>query len=409
MLQDLLDAMNTAASVIRDRNPDAALVIHHNDADGLSSGAVLLSALEQVGIDAAHISLEKPYPQVLEKVFADSNQLIFFADFAGKIAPYISQLNGGRNLVVILDHHPAEPSDDPMVMNLDGDLYGLKGDRDISASATCCLFAEQLLSVYKADGDPLSHLGMLGAVVDGFFVSGALSGVNRTLMQRAVKQGIVKVAASSSGETYTLMINGTEYPAETLCGYLDTLGGVGYYRNGTIMGMQLCREGITREAEEEIARLMALKDELFGRELDRIKDHIFKTRHIQWFDAQSRFEPMGIKMIGVFCTEIRDSGFLDHDAYLAGFQHIPNMVPGFGEIPFGATKISMRVSSVMTEKIRNGLMPGLDRFLPQATSRLGGFADACHSLSAATTVYIGEEAQLIDEMEKLLAQKEQLI
>jgi hypothetical protein len=45
---------------------------------------------------------------------------------------------------------------------------------------------------------------------------------------------------------------------------------------------------------------------------------------------------------------------------------------------------------------------GLNIFLPEATTRLGGFSDACHSLTAATTVAIGKEQKLIEEMEKIL-------
>jgi single-stranded DNA-specific DHH superfamily exonuclease len=67
--------------------------------------------------------------------------LIVFADFAGRIAPILSDLNRGRNLTLILDHHVAEAATDPKVHNLDPDLYGLKGDRDISGSTTCYLFA----------------------------------------------------------------------------------------------------------------------------------------------------------------------------------------------------------------------------------------------------------------------------
>jgi hypothetical protein len=44
----------------------------------------------------------------------------------------------------------------------------------------------------------------------------------------------------------------------------------------------------------------------------------------------------------------------------------------------------------------------LDILLPEATNRLGGFSDACHSLTAATTVAVGKEEQLIDEMESIL-------
>jgi hypothetical protein len=44
----------------------------------------------------------------------------------------------------------------------------------------------------------------------------------------------------------------------------------------------------------------------------------------------------------------------------------------------------------------------LNQFLPEATDRLHGFSDACHSLTAATTVAIGKEEQLIKEMDQIL-------
>jgi hypothetical protein len=44
----------------------------------------------------------------------------------------------------------------------------------------------------------------------------------------------------------------------------------------------------------------------------------------------------------------------------------------------------------------------LNILLPEATNKLGGFSDACHSLTAATTVAIGKEELLIEEMEKIL-------
>ena len=62
----------------------------------------------------------------------------------------------------------------------------------------------------------------------------------------------------------------------------------------------------------------------------------------------------------------------------------------------------MRVSSYMEEEIRSGRVMGLNILLPEATNRLGGFSDACHSLTAATTVAIGKEEQLIEEMENII-------
>ena len=99
---------------------------------------------------------------------------------------------------------------------------------------------------------------------------------------------------------------------------------------------------------------------------------------------------------------IRNSSDVDHHRYLAGFQVIPTEVPGIGEFDFAQVKVSMRVSDEMGEGIRSGDVLGLDVLLPQATARVGGFSDACHSLTAATTVPTGSEERLIDEMEEIL-------
>ena len=101
----------------------------------------------------------------------------------------------------------------------------------------------------------------------------------------------------------------------------------------------------------------------------------------------------------------KNEDFIDAQRYLAGFQIIPNEIPGFGPIQFNDVKISMRVSAQMEDEIRAGRTLGLDILLPEATNKLGGFSDACHTLTAATTVAIGKEEQLIEEMEYILNQQ----
>ena len=110
-------------------------------------------------------------------------------------------------------------------------------------------------------------------------------------------------------------------------------------------------------------------------------------------------------MVGLFCESIRGADFIDPQRYIAGFQVVPNEIPGFGHIEFNQVKISMRVSPYMEGEIRAGRAVGLEGFLPEATNRLGGFSDACHSLTAATTVAIGREEELISEMERILTGK----
>jgi hypothetical protein len=398
MIESLADAMEAAISKLRSYPSREISLFHHNDTDGISSGAILSRAFEREGYRLGRYAIEKPYPRLLDRIFEESGRIIVFTDLAGKIAPLISGLNRGRNLVLIIDHHPAEASGDSMVHNLDGDLHGLKGDRDISASATCFLFARTMNRAIEE----LSHLGALGAIGDGFLVDGALSGYNRQVMLEAVDKKLIHLEKSGSGEEYGIELNGRRDSAG-LCTILDTLGGVGYYDGAADRGVRFCLGGLVPGIEKEAADLLKKRDELFLHEVERLRRGGLKTtEHLQWFDVRDRFRPMGVKMIGVFCNLIRNTDLTDHRRYLAGFQSVPDEVPGFGPMEFRSKKISMRVSDYLTEEIRAGRKPGLNAFLPEAALKIGGFADACHSLSAAVTVSVGDEERLIREIERVL-------
>jgi single-stranded-DNA-specific exonuclease len=399
MQKNLINAMEQALAEVRQWPEKTVQVFHHNDADGITSGAILTRAFERQGFKVQRSCLEKPYPAVLKKVFEQEGRLIIFADFAGRIAPMISELNKGRNLTLILDHHVAEASTDPMVHNLDPDLYGLKGDRDISGSTTCYLFAVNMDPVNR----DLAQIAAIGAVADGFFVDGQLVSQNREAALEAVQQGKLEIRKIEAGEQYLLINSKGEIPVLEFGDYLDLLGGVGYYQNGPDMGVRTCLEGVSPESDQMVEELKSIRTKKFDEEIARLQAGAMKkTPHIQWFHVEKRLFPMGVKMIGAFCDAIKDTNLIDPLKYLAGFQVIPDEIPGFGTIKFNEVKISMRVSPYMEGEIRAGRAMGLNIFLPDATNRLGGFSDACHSLTAATTVAIGKEEKLIDEMERIL-------
>ncbi len=403
MNRDLVEAMKHGIKRLREWPSDKIHLFHHNDTDGLTSGAILKKAFERDGYSVERVSLEKPYPAVLKKIFDMNGEIIVFADFAGRIDPIIARMNGGRNLVIILDHHEAEKSGDDHVINLDPELFGLKGDRDISASVTCYHFARLM----NEENEDMAWVASLGAVGDEFFVDGKLVSENLEVTLEAVRQGKVSIDESSrEGYRYIFKAaKGDMYGVE-FEDYLDTLGGVGFYQNGPEMGVRVCLEGFSEESDEMVGRLRKIKDERFSSEIDRLRRGGLKiTPHIQWFSVGERFSPMGVKMIGVFCDYIKRLDFIDADKYIAGFQVIPNTLPGFGEIEINQVKVSMRVPPAMEDRIRGGEIMGLNKLLPEATAKLGGFSDACHSLTAATTVDIGKEQQLVDEMEKILNQR----
>jgi len=401
MLGDLIAAMEVAIAEIG-RWPDQRVqILHHNDADGLSSGAILTRAFERKGFDVHRVCLEKPYPAVLEKVFDKKDRLIVLTDFAGRIAPLISEFNHGRNLVLILDHHKAERPTDDRVHLLDPEVFGLRGDRDITASTTCYVFA---CALDPANRD-LAVIATIGAVGDRFFVDGRLAGPNREAALETRRQGMLDIEETEKGERYILLTRGGPVECSAFARNLDTFGGAGYHRGGPEMGIHVCLEGSSPETDGVLGELRTVQERVFSQEIDRIRQEGWnETPHIQWLHVHDRFEPMGVKMIGAFLDSIRNSDIVDPDRYLAGFQTIPNQVPGIGAFDFDQVKISMRVADPMEEGIRSGEELGLDILLPKATARVGGFSDACHSLTAATTVAVGREEDLIAEMEAILSQ-----
>jgi hypothetical protein len=400
MLIDLMAAMEAAIAEVERMGDTRVQILHHNDADGLSSAAILTRAFEREGFQVHRICLEKPYPAVLEKVFEQDSRLIVLTDFAGRIAPLISDLNHGRNLVLILDHHKAELPTDDRVHLLDPEIFGLRGDQDITASTTCFLFARALDSRNR----DLARIATIGAVGDRFFVNGCLAGPNREAALETQRQGLLEIKATEHGESYTLITRESRIDCSAFARNLDTYGGAGYYQGGPEVGIAVCLEGPTPEANARLSELREIQGRAFSEEIKRIRSEGWKeSQHIQWLHVHDRFQPMGVKMIGAFLDSIRNTVDVDPGRYLAGFQILPNQVPGIGEFEFGQAKISMRVADPMEDGIRSGEVLGLDILLPEATNRVGGFSDACHSLTAATTVPIGREEDLITEMEKILA------
>jgi len=400
MTAQLIAAMEKAIHEINKWPEKSVQLFHHNDSDGLTSGAILTRTFERKGFDVKRFCLEKPYPAVLKRVFQQEGKLVVFTDFAGRIAPLISDLNNGKNLTLILDHHKANPSTDPMVHNLDPELFGLKGDLDITASTTCYLFAK---TMDPANRD-LAYIATIGAVGDHFFLNGRLATQNREVALETQRQGLLEIREHDTGEAYILLTPKGPVPCDELGFYLDTLGAAGYYQEGPDMGIKVCLEGTTPESDRMLEQLRDIQTKIFEDQIKRIRQgDIKQTEHIQWFHVQERFDPMGVKMIGAFCDAYKDTEGFDDHKYIAGFQVIPNKIPGFGPITFDEVKISMRAPVFVQDEIRAGRIPGLDTFLPEATGNLGGFSDACHSLTAATTLDIGKEEALIAEMEKILS------
>mgnify|MGYP006288160129 FL=1 len=374
-------------------------LFHHNDADGLSSGAILHEALKVKGFSVNGLCLERLYPQLLEKICKDHGKILVFADFGGRNGPLMSRLNQGKNLVLILDHHPARVAEDPRVHNLDPSLYGISGDWDISASTLCALFANHL-----NEGSLSSvHYAVIGAVGDKCFVNGRLTGYNRKAALQAKESHQLRIKEAKEHESYECRIGQKRIDCTRLAFLLDCLGGVGYFQNGPDKALHALLHHDMESLIDSAEYFERMRSTIFNRMERHLRSRGWtETGHIQWLHVGDGFHPMGVKSVGLFCEQWSVKDWKNSTLYLACFQNVPDFIPGFGELELDSVKVSLRVPKSCHSKLRAGKLPGIDEFLPHAAEKIGGCADACHKTKAAATLPKGSELDFIVELEKQL-------
>ena len=403
--QTYVNALSKAIADLRSEGQQEKelVLVHHNDADGISSAVALDVALSREGYEVERIALERVHPPIIKRIHDRATpKPVIYTDLGGRAAPLICSANQDRSFTLILDHHPAELSVSDRVLCLSTELFGLSGEKEISAATGATIFAQAM----SRENSDLSYLGVIGALGDSHDREGRLVGENRDAMLNAVARGDVDCEEKSGRELYTLTRFGSRIPMQPFAKSLTTLGAAGYAMGGPETAVDACLHGSTAGYEEKLAELTALKDERFGKEIARLQSGaIAQTTHIQWFSVGDGFAPMGVKIIGEFCMDIRDESFMADAKYIAGFQDMPTEVPGLGTFSWDLVKISMRVPTPLGQKIIEGTMPGLDWLLPEAALRVGGSIDACHGYAAAALIPRGRETELVALMNELLTRK----
>lgn len=377
------------------------VLVHHNDADGLTSAAILQTALRRAGFSVHRICIERVHPPIVQRIHDQFPHTIFYVDLGAQAAQVISEANQGRRTTLILDHHHPNPPTDPRVLNMATEFFGMSGDMDISASTAAYFFA---LELDPANRD-LAYVGVLGAVGDEHDREGGLVRENREALMDAVEQGQVRIDVDEKGkEVYTLTRFGEGLPMYTLGIEITSFGGVGYYADGPELGIRVCLEGFSPETRARLQELRELQRTAYEKMTERLRRDGFRhTDHIQWFTVGDAFAPMGVKIIGEYCWDIRNEDFVDPEKYLVGFQNMAKEVPGVGSFAWAQTKASMRLPTPLEHKVLIAKsMPGLGWVVPEAAKKVGGSIDACHDYTAATIVDLGQEEALVTEMERLI-------
>lgn len=381
--------MRVAVAAIRESAIKKAVVLHHDEADGLTSAALTKIGLEHLGLETKLICLDKLYPEVVQALESDYSRVVAYVDLGSGHIDWLVKANSSGSLILVLDHHDTSSTHDPLLHNLNPELYGLSGERDASSATVAYLFCKSIdpaLSSY-------AHLATIGSLE----LPGYLQGLNAVAVQDGKERRLVHEAGKGDLRVQTHDMRLTSRRASSL---LNVLGSVGYYRRGPEIGVEAC---ITGFSEETIRMAKAFEDErrqANRKMLSRIsKDGLSQEKNVQWFHAHDNYRGMGGKVVGSFCSYLRFQKPVNPVKYLIGMMNVPPDIPGWGQLPSSLVKVSGRAPQVLTRLIEKGSKPPLSRILPDSCAKVGGFGDG-HSVAASGVFPVGREDMFLREIDE---------
>ncbi|MBO3799610.1 MAG: DHH family phosphoesterase [Candidatus Brockarchaeota archaeon] len=376
-----------AIEALRKKVGDAVL-IHHDEADGICSAALTKAALEKMGYIVKTICLDKLFPEVLEKILS-RYRVTVFTDIGSAHVKRIGDLIDKDSLAVIIDHHDTELTVKSNVFNINPELYGYRGERDASASTVAYFFAKSVDEKLSR----FSYLALIGSVE----VPGLPLGLNKLALDDALEKGVLE----ESGKDFKVTVEGFMLSRTRASQILTILASVGYYRGGVEKALEACTSGFTSEMlkfsealEEERKKANKALLALIARE------GLGERNNIQWFDSRDFFKNMGSKVLGSFTSYLSYQRLVDSSKYLLGFMKMPRDIPGYGSLEKDYVKVSARAPSELKSMIENGSRPPLSRVLPEACSKHGGFGDG-HSVAASGVIPVGMEEAFIETFDAL--------
>ncbi len=178
------------SSLIRERaKQDSVLVATHFDADGLSAGSIVLSALTRLGAAATLRVIDRIDERILENLEQVESGLVIFSDIGSGYLDMISKILRTRD-IVIADHHQPQ-GDSSQVHHFNTHEMGFNGSEEISGAGTSYLLAKALDS-RNLDLSAMAIVGALGDQQDKGDKRG-FRGLNSEILKDAVSSGVIEV------------------------------------------------------------------------------------------------------------------------------------------------------------------------------------------------------------------------
>jgi len=389
-LESFLNKLAQAKDTIVKSGLKDALILHHDEADGLCSAALTKIAIEKLGIETRLSCLDKLYPEVVKDVEAGPRHLVVFSDLGSGHVQLLESQNRSKSILVILDHHDTSESRDPLVHNLNPELSGFSGEKDASSSTVAYLFARTV--------DPSLVMFAPLAIIGSTEIPGEAQGLNKIPIEDAEKTGAVK-RTPSGGIKF-------EGPVRWLSpsrasSILNVLGSVGYYRGGPQLGLSACIKGFENHILETAKGLEEERKNANQRMMENIREGgLSQMKNVQWFHARENYNGMSGKVVGSFCSYLSYQRFVNPVKYLIGMMNVSPDIPGWGRLPSPLVKVSGRAPQPLAKMIETSKRPPLSRILPDSCEKVGGFGDG-HTVAASGIFPVGREEAFLETLDAL--------
>ena len=365
-----------------------AVILHHDEADGLCSAALAKIAIERLGVETRLICLDKLYPEVVKDVEGGSRRLVVFSDLGSGHVQLLESQNRSRSILVTLDHHDTSECRDALVHNLNPELDGFSGEKDASSSTVAYLFAKTV--------DPSLVTFAPLAIIGSTEIPGEAQGLNKIPIGDGEKTGAVK-RTPSGGVKFDGA--GPWLSPSRASSMLNVLGSVGYYRGGPQLGLSACIKGFEKQILETAKGLEEERKNANQRMMEEIrKEGLVQMENVQWFHARKNYKGMSGKVVGTFCSYLSYQRFVNPVKYLIGMMNVPPEVPGWGKLPSPLVKVSGRVPQPLGKMIEMSKRPPLSSILPDSCEKVGGFGDG-HTVAASGVFPVGREEAFLKALD----------
>ena len=159
-------------------------IISHNDADGISSAAVIANALAEENVQFHTTIIPRLKEDIVNQLRHESYDLFIFSDMG---SAFVKEFNTYKKDVIIADHHQIDGTEsESNVVHVNPHIFEIDGSKDLSGAGS------SYLTVRGLGKEHLAHFALIGAFGDMQGQSG-FTGVNRLILNDSLESGALEI------------------------------------------------------------------------------------------------------------------------------------------------------------------------------------------------------------------------